>query len=74
MSEIERDCLIGYGVSIVLLERLTLSLNAFRMDVCAKCGRLSYQQWCNYCESSQTLAYIQMPYAFKLLFQNREER
>lgn len=69
LGEMERDCLIGHGVSMVLLERLMLSSDAFRVDVCTQCGRLGYQQWCSYCESSRTLANIQMPYAFKLLLQ-----
>lgn len=69
LGEMERDCLIGHGVSMVLLERLLLSSDVFKVDVCTVCGRLGYQQWCNYCESSRTLASIQLPYAYKLLLQ-----
>jgi DNA-directed RNA polymerase III subunit RPC2 len=69
LGEMERDCLIGHGVSMLLLERLMLSSDAFTVDVCMDCGLLGYQQWCSFCESSRTLASIQMPYAFKLLIQ-----
>jgi DNA-directed RNA polymerase III subunit RPC2 len=30
----ERDCLIGYGASMLLLERLMLSSDAFQVNVC----------------------------------------
>ncbi|KAI1301803.1 DNA-directed RNA polymerase III subunit RPC2 [Halotydeus destructor] len=69
LGEMERDCLIGHGVSMLLLERLMLSSDAFNVDVCTSCGLLGYQKWCSYCKSSRTLASIQMPYAYKLLLQ-----
>ena len=69
LGEMERDCLIGHGVSMLLLERLLLSSDAFDVDVCNRCGLLGYQKWCSKCESSQTLASIQIPYAYKLLLQ-----
>lgn len=69
LGEMERDCLIGHGVSMLLLERLMLSSDAFNVDVCTECGLLGYQKWCSFCESSRTLASIQMPYAYKLLLQ-----
>ncbi|XP_054160707.1 DNA-directed RNA polymerase III subunit RPC2-like [Oppia nitens] len=69
LGEMERDCLIGHGVSMLLLERLLLSSDAFDVDVCGQCGLLGYQKWCAKCESSQTLASAQIPYAYKLLLQ-----
>lgn len=69
LGEMERDCLIGHGVSMLLLERLMLSSDAFNVDVCTECGLLGYQKWCPYCRSSRTLATIQIPYAYKLLLQ-----
>jgi DNA-directed RNA polymerase III subunit RPC2 len=69
LGEMERDCLIGHGVSLLLLERLLLSSDAFNVDVCNQCGLLGYQKWCAKCESSRTLASIQIPYAYKLLIQ-----
>lgn len=69
LGEMERDCLIGHGVSMLLLERLMLSSDAYNVDVCIKCGLLGYQKWCHFCQSSQSLASVQIPYAYKLLLQ-----
>ena len=38
----ERDCLIGYGATQLLLERLMVSSDAFVINVCEK--------WCVFCE------------------------
>lgn len=40
LGEMERDCLIGHGVSMLLLERLMLSSDVFRVEVCTVCGQL----------------------------------
>lgn len=69
LGEMERDCLIGHGVSMLLLERLMISSDAFDVEVCRTCGFLGYQKWCHYCRSSKALASVQMPYAYKLLLQ-----
>lgn len=69
LGEMERDCLIAYGASMLLMERLMVSSDAFQVDVCAQCGLLGYSGWCQLCRSSQNMATIQMPYACKLLFQ-----
>lgn len=69
LGEMERDCLIAYGASMLLMERLMISSDAFDVDVCAKCGLLGYSGWCQFCRSSQEICSIRMPYACKLLFQ-----
>ncbi|CAG0882183.1 unnamed protein product [Darwinula stevensoni] len=69
LGEMERDCLIGYGASMLLLERLMISSDAFNVDVCNECGLLAYSGWCNFCQSSSTVSSLRIPYACKLLFQ-----
>lgn len=69
LGEMERDCLISYGASMLILERLMISSDAFDVDVCNLCGRLAYSSWCHNCRSSTNVAKIAIPYACKLLFQ-----
>ncbi|CAH1244351.1 POLR3B [Branchiostoma lanceolatum] len=69
LGEMERDCLIGYGASMLLLERLMISSDQFEVDVCGECGLLGYSGWCQYCKSSRNVSSLKMPYACKLLFQ-----
>jgi DNA-directed RNA polymerase III subunit RPC2 len=71
----ERDCLIGYGASMLLLERLMISSDQFEVHVCTECGMLGY--WdkamergvCPKHKSSDNIARMKLPYACKLLFQ-----
>jgi DNA-directed RNA polymerase III subunit RPC2 len=65
----ERDCLIGYGASMLLMERLMISSDAFEVNACRKCGLLGYSGWCNLCKSSKEITPMKIPYACKLLFQ-----
>ncbi|XP_031570048.1 DNA-directed RNA polymerase III subunit RPC2-like isoform X2 [Actinia tenebrosa] len=69
LGEMERDCLIAYGASMLLIERLMISSDAFEVDVCGECGLLGYSGWCHYCKSSHNIASLKIPYACKLLFQ-----
>ncbi|XP_045103150.1 DNA-directed RNA polymerase III subunit RPC2-like [Portunus trituberculatus] len=69
LGEMERDCLIGHGASMLLLERLMISSDAFDVDVCNSCGLLGYSGWCHFCRSSANVSSIRIPYACKLLFQ-----
>lgn len=69
LGEMERDCLIGYGASMLLQERLMISSDAFNADVCSSCGLLASAGWCQYCRSSAHMAVLRIPYACKLLFQ-----
>lgn len=69
LGEMERDCLISYGASMLIMERLMISSDAFEVDVCRTCGRLAYCSWCHFCQSSAHVSKISMPYACKLLFQ-----
>jgi DNA-directed RNA polymerase III subunit RPC2 len=37
MGEMERDCLIGYGASLLIQERLMISSDQYNADVCKVC-------------------------------------
>ena len=69
LGEMERDCLIAYGASMLILERLMISSDAFQVHVCGECGLIVNEDWCKYCQSSLNLHPMMMPYAAKLLFQ-----
>ncbi|KZV72284.1 beta and beta-prime subunits of DNA dependent RNA-polymerase [Peniophora sp. CONT] len=69
LGEMERDCLIGYGATQLLLERLMISSDKFEVNACQECGLLGYNGWCSYCKSSKKMAQLTIPYAAKLLFQ-----
>ena len=69
LGEMERDCLIGYGATQLLLERLMISSDKFEVNACQECGLMGYHGWCSYCKSSKKMATLTIPYAAKLLFQ-----
>ena len=69
LGEMERDCLIAYGASQLLLERLMLSSDAHEVDVCETCGLMGYQGYCGTCGSTKGVAKMTIPYAAKLLIQ-----
>lgn len=67
LGEMERDCLIGYGASGLLIERLLVSSDLFECKVCRKCGVITMKK-CQLCNEDD-IADIRIPYACKLLFQ-----
>jgi len=75
LGEMERDCLIGYGASMLLLERLMISSDQFEVNVCTECGLLGYYDKamqrgvCPRHKNSDKIATMKLPYACKLLFQ-----
>lgn len=69
LGEMERDCVIAYGASQLLLERLMISSDAFEVEVCEKCGLMGYSGWCTSCRSAEHINKMSIPYAAKLLFQ-----
>ena len=72
LGEMERDCLIGYGSSALLIERLMLSSDVFEATVCLSCGMMSRPKWCQFCKTDADLTQLRIPYACKLLFQELE--
>ncbi|KAI1004794.1 DNA-directed RNA polymerase III subunit [Podosphaera aphanis] len=69
LGEMERDCLIAYGASQLLLERLMISSDKHEVDICEVCGLMGYKSWCQTCQSSRGVQKMVMPYAAKLLVQ-----
>ncbi|KAI5838980.1 hypothetical protein DFP73DRAFT_484657 [Morchella snyderi] len=69
LGEMERDCLIAYGASQLLLERLMLSSDVHEIDLCETCGLMGYSNWCTTCQSSKGVVKMKIPYAAKLLVQ-----
>ena len=75
LGEMERDCLIAYGASNLLVERLMLSSDKFEVYVDQKSGLLGYWSATRQCavspvdHSPDNMVKIAIPYACKLLFQ-----
>jgi DNA-directed RNA polymerase subunit B' len=72
-GEMERDCLIAYGSTMLLKERLLDESDKYVMTVCEKCGtpavydRLRSSVYCSLCGRDIEVAEVEVSYAFKLL-------
>ncbi|PSS02904.1 DNA-directed RNA polymerase III subunit 2 like [Actinidia chinensis var. chinensis] len=75
VGEMERDCLIAYGTSMLIYERLMISSDPFEVQVCRNCGLLGYYNHklktsiCSTCKTGENVSTMKLPYACKLLFQ-----
>ncbi|XP_019413639.1 PREDICTED: DNA-directed RNA polymerase III subunit 2 isoform X1 [Lupinus angustifolius] len=75
VGEMERDCLIAYGASMLIFERLMLSSDPFEVQVCRSCGLLGYYNHklrtaiCSSCKKGDKISTMKLPYACKLLLQ-----
>ncbi|KAI3843089.1 hypothetical protein MKX03_018344 [Papaver bracteatum] len=75
VGEMERDCLIAYGASMLIYERLMISSDPFEVQVCRACGLLGYYNRklktgvCSSCKNGENMSKMKLPYACKLLFQ-----
>ena len=68
-GEMERDCMIGHGVSKFLKERLFDCSDPYQITVCDKCGMIiSSEDECTICRQDKVTT-CNMPYAAKLLTQ-----
>ena len=72
-GEMERDCLIAYGSTMLLKERLLDESDKYVMQVCEGCGspavydRLRSSVYCSLCGRDIEIAEVEVSYAFKLL-------
>lgn len=77
-GEMERDCVIGHGMTEFTQERLMRCSDAFSCYSCRDCGLLAIANpdegvWCcRGCGNTTRFAHIQIPYASKLLLQELE--
>jgi DNA-directed RNA polymerase II subunit RPB2 len=74
-GEMERDCMISHGASRFTRGRMYDSSDKYQVHVCKKCGLIaSYNDemhihHCRTCDNRSDFAYVEIPYACKLLFQ-----
>jgi DNA-directed RNA polymerase subunit B len=70
LGEMEKDCLIAHGASLLLKERF--SSDEYMIPVCTKCGlvavddKIKGKKFCPMCKKS-SVAEVKMSYAFKLM-------
>lgn len=83
MGEMEKDGLLAHGVSRFCRERLFDVSDKYSVHVCKKCGMIAQYNdkgfamqkstftvhRCSICENTTEFAYVEMPYAFKLMAQ-----
>src|SRR5712691_3711244 len=74
-GEMERDCLIAYGASMVLKDRLLDEADKTEIYVCEKCGLIAYydakqrKYTCKVDGDQSKISTVVVAYAFKLLLQ-----
>lgn len=75
LGEMERDCLIGHGISEFLKEKMLDTADNYRVFICKNCGLTANANPkkniynCKYCKTSTDIIQVRIPYAFKLLSQ-----
>ena len=74
-GEMERDCMISHGAARFTRGRMYDASDKYQVHVCKKCGLIaSYNDevhihHCRTCDNRTDFAYVEIPYACKLLFQ-----
>ncbi|TXG71430.1 hypothetical protein EZV62_000009 [Acer yangbiense] len=75
VGEMERNCLIAYGASMLICERMMQSSDPYEVQVCRVCGLMGYYNhklkvgMCSTCKNGDNVSTMKLPYACKLLFQ-----
>ncbi|MEM2574792.1 MAG: hypothetical protein QXF77_10335, partial [Candidatus Jordarchaeales archaeon] len=73
-GEMEVDCLVGHGASILLRETIRERSDLTRVYICEECGALAVQAqnrklYCPICGEKARISKTVVSYAFKLLVQ-----
>ena len=74
-GEMERDCLIAYGASMQIKDRLLYESDKTNFNICERCGLIAYydnrqrKHVCRICGDLARISEVTMSYAFKLLIQ-----
>jgi DNA-directed RNA polymerase subunit B len=74
-GEMERDCLIAYGASMMLKDRLLEESDKAEVNICERCGLLAYydikqrRYVCRVDGDRAKISSVAIAYAFKLLLQ-----
>lgn len=74
-GEMERDCMCSHGASRFTKGRMMDASDGFGTHVCRCCGAIAayndkrHVHICNQCDNRTDFAYVELPYACKLLFQ-----
>jgi DNA-directed RNA polymerase II subunit RPB2 len=74
-GEMERDCMISHGAARFTRGRMYDASDKYSVFICKKCGLIaSYNDQlhihhCRVCDNRVDFAYVEIPYACKLLFQ-----
>ncbi|MFB5614457.1 MAG: DNA-directed RNA polymerase subunit B, partial [Candidatus Nitrosomaritimum yanchengensis] len=77
-GEMERDCLIAYGASMILKDRLLDESDKSDVFVCERCGLVAYHDIkqrkyvCRVCGDKAKVSSVSVAYAFKLLLQEMQ--
>lgn len=77
-GEMERDCLIAYGASMILKDRLLDESDKSDVYVCERCGLVAYHDIrqrkyvCRVCGDKAKVSSVSVAYAFKLLLQEMQ--
>jgi DNA-directed RNA polymerase subunit B len=77
-GEMERDCIIAYGASMILKDRLLDESDKTSIFICERCGLLAYHDikqrryLCRVCGDKAEISSASVAYAFKLLLQEMQ--